>query len=91
MAQPLPISSFERLSATENWTDFKREALLIAKTQPELWDAIADLADDMFDGGREAVADIRQIAPREDYKTLLAGVVSKLHQLQPNELDHLIK
>jgi hypothetical protein len=45
----------------------------------------------MFDGGAEAVADIRQIAPREDYKTLLAGVVSKLHQLQPNELDHLIK
>jgi hypothetical protein len=39
MSQPLPLSSFERPSATENWGDFKREALLIAKTQPELWDA----------------------------------------------------
>jgi hypothetical protein len=94
MAQPLPISSFERLSATENWGDFKREALLIARAQPELWDAIADLAEEMFDGGREAVADIRQIAeaePTPNYRAMLAGVVSKLHALPPNELDHLIK
>src|SRR6516225_4373824 len=94
MAQPLPISSFERLSATENWGDFKREALIIARAQPEFWDAIAELAENMFDGGAEAVADIRRIAeaePTPNYRAMLAGVVSKLHALPPAELDHLIK
>ena len=108
MAQTLPISSFDKLSATDNWGDFKREALLIAKTQPELWDAIADLAEEMFDGGCEAVLNIRQVAeaerapkpfvrrigkaaPKEDYRALLAGIVSKLHELPPSELDQLIK